>query len=96
MEPLSPPAICREILKLHNGGSLYLITHQKIVEHAPSLARAYLEQERRIEKLEAVVEAARIMRFYCLGSDASTENMLIRFDTANVALAEAQTGEQDG
>ena len=37
-------------------------------------------------KLIAVVEAAKVMRIYCLGSDCSTQNMLRRFDEALAAL----------
>lgn len=37
-------------------------------------------REARISR--ACIEQARNLRIYCLGSDASTENMLIRFDQA--------------
>jgi hypothetical protein len=38
-------------------------------------------------ELMAALREARVMRRYCLGSDASTENMLKRFDAALAALA---------
>ena len=38
-----------------------------------------------VRALRKVAEAAKIMRIYCLGNDASTENMLERFDSAITA-----------
>jgi len=42
----------------------------------------------------AVVAAAKHMRRYCLGNDASTENMLGAFDQSLKTLDEARQDEQ--
>jgi hypothetical protein len=47
-----------------------------------------------IARLRTAIEAARVMRYYCLGSDASTENMLHEFDVAMAALSTLPEGGQ--
>jgi hypothetical protein len=67
----------------HND-SLTLVSNTRLKE--------LLTMEIELRAAREVVEAARHMRFYCLGSDASTENMLVWFDQALKYLDEARRG----
>lgn len=56
-------------------------------EEKRDLLHSQLEAAREATSvMREIVAAAREMRMYCLGSDASTENMLVRFDEALAKL----------
>lgn len=49
---------------------------------AGMFAALSLEIVSKIPEVAALIDAARLCRLYCLGTDATTENMVIKFDKA--------------
>ena len=72
----------QKIASVHTKLSSTALNNKSIQEVANEALTNASEQAK---ALLAVVEAAREMRMYCLGSDASTENMLHRYDSTIAA-----------